>query len=473
MPVLQPWGVYCRISRVRNKDGQTDTLGTERQEPPCRELVERLGGVVHKVYVDNDLSAYSGKRRPEYEAMLADAKAGVIKGIAAWHPDRLTRQPKENEALIDLVNAYGVTLATALVGDHDLTAPQGRMMFRLIGTLARYESEHRGERLRLKYDELAEAGMPKGTGKRAFGYQGAEIKPDEAALQVEAANRILQGETIGAIVRDWKDRGVKTTTGGTFTVAVLRRTLQNPKLYGARVHRGEVVNVKGKAILDRGTWDALQRVFADPVRRQGGGQERHLLSGILHCGHPDCGAKLYYRRKPNRGTYDCPSPTQGGCGRISIDAGRVEEWIGTAMLEAFDRPAFEAILGGEVAQSERARLGERLTELETAQREAYDDYRVHGVITRSQYLSANAKLETQRKAIGRELDRLNRARMVLELPEGTSTLHEAWQVAEAKGDVAWQRKAIRLALHKITVLPKVPGARPRFTRDRLDPDWRV
>lgn len=99
MPAKEPWGVYCRISRVRNKDGQTDTLGTERQEPPCRELVERLGGVVHKVYVDNDLSAYSGRRRPEYEAMLADAKAGVIRGIAAWHPDRLTRQPKENEAL--------------------------------------------------------------------------------------------------------------------------------------------------------------------------------------------------------------------------------------------------------------------------------------------------------------------------------------------------------------------------------------
>jgi len=81
-------GIYCRISRARRTDGTVEVLGVERQEPPARALVERMGGTVHKVYTDNDLSAYSGKRRPSYEAMLADARAGVITGIAAWHPAR-------------------------------------------------------------------------------------------------------------------------------------------------------------------------------------------------------------------------------------------------------------------------------------------------------------------------------------------------------------------------------------------------
>jgi len=434
-----------------------------------------MGGEVAKVYTDNDLSGYSGKRRPAYEEMLRDAKTGVIRGVAAWHPDRLTRQPVENEALIDLVNAYGVKLATALVGDHDLTVPQGRMAFRMLGTVARYESEHRAERLRLKYDQLAAAGLPKGTGKRPFGYRGVELVPEEAALLREAATRLLdKGETLGAIVRDWNARGVTTTTGGRWTVSVLRRTLQNPRLYGARVHRGEVVGpAKWPAILGRGTFDALQRLFADPTRRAGGAPERHLLSGVLVCGQPGCGTKLYYRQKSGRGVYVCLPRAQGGCGRTSIDAARVEAWLSAAVLKAFDSPKFAAVLHGEADQQGRARLGARLTQLEADQREAYDDYRVHRVINRAQYLAANAKLESQLRAVRRELDRLDRAQMVLELPAGTSTLRQAWAVADAAGDVDWQRRAVKLALVQVVVLPKVPGARPRFTPDRLRPDWRV
>ena len=59
--------------------------------PPCRELARRKGwAVIEPAYEDNDLSAFSGKRRPGYEQLLADAKAGRINVIVAWHADRLT-----------------------------------------------------------------------------------------------------------------------------------------------------------------------------------------------------------------------------------------------------------------------------------------------------------------------------------------------------------------------------------------------
>jgi hypothetical protein len=58
----EPWGIYCRISHVRRRDGQVDTLGVERQEPPCRALVERMGGEVYRVYIDNDISAWTAGR---------------------------------------------------------------------------------------------------------------------------------------------------------------------------------------------------------------------------------------------------------------------------------------------------------------------------------------------------------------------------------------------------------------------------
>ena len=157
-------GIYVRISRAA--DGST--LGVERQEPPCRELSERNGWEVAEVYRDNDLSAFNG-HRPSYQRLLADAKAGRIGAIVAWDADRLTRQPIENEALIELAERHGIQLAT-VTGEHDLATPSGRLHFRMLGSIARYESEHRAERLRLKFDELARTGRPKGGGYRPFGF---------------------------------------------------------------------------------------------------------------------------------------------------------------------------------------------------------------------------------------------------------------------------------------------------------------
>ena len=75
-----PWAVYERISYARKPDGTIDTLGVERQEPPCRELVARKGGQVAKVFVDNDRSAFKG-RRPDFEEMLAWAARGGSGGL--------------------------------------------------------------------------------------------------------------------------------------------------------------------------------------------------------------------------------------------------------------------------------------------------------------------------------------------------------------------------------------------------------
>ena len=52
-----PWGLCVRISYAR--DGST--VGVERQQPPTKALIERLGGYVAKTYVRNDTSAFNAK----------------------------------------------------------------------------------------------------------------------------------------------------------------------------------------------------------------------------------------------------------------------------------------------------------------------------------------------------------------------------------------------------------------------------
>src|SRR4030095_15818299 len=83
-------------------------LGVERQEAGCRALAEQLGWAIVAVHADNDLSAYSGKPRPGYEALLADLRAGTADAVICWHTDRLHRRPVELEDYIAVCEPRGV-----------------------------------------------------------------------------------------------------------------------------------------------------------------------------------------------------------------------------------------------------------------------------------------------------------------------------------------------------------------------------
>ncbi|TDF96832.1 recombinase family protein [Arthrobacter terricola] len=83
--------IYCRISKDKKEGGG---LGVKRQEEDCRRLAETNGWDVARVYVDNDISAYSGKARPEYLEMLAAMREGRIVRILAWHTDRLNNRSR-------------------------------------------------------------------------------------------------------------------------------------------------------------------------------------------------------------------------------------------------------------------------------------------------------------------------------------------------------------------------------------------
>ena len=56
--------IYTRISKDREGAG----LGVERQRADCQELAGRLRWTVVEVFSDNDISAYSGRTRPGYQA---------------------------------------------------------------------------------------------------------------------------------------------------------------------------------------------------------------------------------------------------------------------------------------------------------------------------------------------------------------------------------------------------------------------
>jgi len=100
-------GVYARIS----SDREGDNLAISRQLADCEQLAERNGWQVVERYVDSDISAYSGKPRPEYARMLEEIEAGVVEAVLVYHADRLHRHPRELEDFIDLCQRQRIKLA--------------------------------------------------------------------------------------------------------------------------------------------------------------------------------------------------------------------------------------------------------------------------------------------------------------------------------------------------------------------------
>src|SRR2546425_1482000 len=134
--------------------------------------------------------------------MLADLEAGNRDAVICVDLDRLTRQPTELERFIELADRKGVALAN-VSGDTDLSTSDGRFKARILGAVARQESEKKSERLKRQRAQQARRGLPHNA-RRAFGYEadGITVRPSEAALVLEAATRCAAGERLTDIALD-------------------------------------------------------------------------------------------------------------------------------------------------------------------------------------------------------------------------------------------------------------------------------
>lgn len=451
--------IYERISDDRGGTG----LGVARQDQDCRALCAERGWTVAEVLVDNDRSAYSGKRRPAYERLLEGLQAGSWDVVVAWHPDRLHRSPKELERFIDVVEEAKAKVATVSAGTYDLSSATGRMAARIVGATARYASEQASERIQRKHRELAEGGHPVGGGTRPFGYLPDRVALDatEAALVRAAARDVLDGVPIRAVARAWTEAGVRTVTGTPWSSTVVRRILTSPRSAGLRVHGGKQYRGTWEPLLDELTWRRLKAVLLDPDRRVNQAPRTYLLTGgIAVCGI--CTAPLVARpRSDKRRSYVCASgPGFHGCGKIRVLASALEEDVRGQVAMTIDADPLPKVQGaGDVP-----RLLAQIDQAEAAEAELSTDYYVHRSVTRAQFQAATAALEAKLDALRSEVGRHEVARR---------TPLDADAVALLADDEPSlrQRAVVAGVVESVTVGPAVRG-RNRYDPTRVQIAWR-
>src|SRR5690349_3370141 len=120
---------YTRLSL----DKYGDQLGVTRQREDITALARSLGWPeISECYEDNDTSANVDRKhpRPAFDRLLADMRAGTVTHVLCYDQDRLLRDMRQLEDVVDAVEVGNVQL-TSVNGDIDLLTDNGRMVARI------------------------------------------------------------------------------------------------------------------------------------------------------------------------------------------------------------------------------------------------------------------------------------------------------------------------------------------------------
>ena len=459
-------GIYARISSDREGDG----LAVGRQLEDCEAKASENGWRVADRYVDADISAYSGKPRPEYRRMLADIRAGLIDGVVVYNLDRLHRQPRELEEFTEVCKLAGIEKNLASCqGRVDLGTDDGLFLARILGAVAAKESDDKGRRIRRKHEQIAEEGRPSGGGSRAYGFEpdGLTVRESEAVVIRQCARSALAGQSLRSIVIGLNKRGIPAAKGGTWSSQTLRRMLLSARIGGMREHKGEIASEAAwPAIVTAAESAQLRAMLTDERRRTSSSVRRYLLAGLLRCGR--CGQTLVSRPTATGvRCYVCAKDPGGGCGGLSVRAEPLEGWVVEAVLYRLDSADMAEVLQGASEDPDAERLRLELEEAQAQLAELAEDWGAR-VITRQEWLAARRPIEERLQLAQRRLAKLSRTSAVSEYLGNGDALRERWDELQLSG----QHAVVAAVLDHLVVRPARRGFNG-FDSSRFDPVWRV
>ncbi|AOT04935.1 hypothetical protein ASPU41_18050 [Arthrobacter sp. U41] len=445
-------------------------LGVTRQLEDCRRKAAERGWEVVAVETDNDLSAYSGKRRPAFEAVLAAVSTGRAQVVIAWSLDRLQRNRRDEVRLYETCRDNAVQLALVNGTDLDFSTAAGRFVADALGSVARMEVEMKSDRQRRAAEQAAAAGKRSG-GRRPFGYDadGMTIRPSEAAAVVAGYESFLAGVPITEIARAWNDqgfftgqerRGANLGQPSPWTRSSVRDVLRNPRYMGKRAHRGEIVaDAVWPALVSEPTWQAAQAILAHRAGLQTPNAAKYLLSGIGRCGV--CGGNIHAGATARAGVrgYRCAETT----GHFARKADPVEDYVAQVITARLSMPDAGHLLT-DTTKADLPQLRTDATALRQRLNSLATDF-ADGELTAQQLRAASSRIKEKLAAAEASMADAGRVSLLGPLIHA-SDVRAAWD-----GLLTSQQRAVIDTLATVTLHPPGRGVR-NFNPDTVSIDWK-
>jgi site-specific DNA recombinase len=467
-----------------------------------RNLVRGIGGRIYKEVPELAVSSFKKKRvrlqdgtygyrvvRPDWETVLTTLRRGEANALAAEDLDRVTREPRILEDLIEVVEHYGAHVISK-TGNINLTTDEGIDAARNVVKQRNQESRNTSRRVARGKRHAALAGKNHGGPMRPFGWRKDRLtlsKRESQRIRSEL-RRIYSGVQPITIARDWNKKGIKTVTGVPWRAATIKNMYLRPRMCGWVTYQGAILrDENGEPV--KGQWEPILTVEeyekvkaawtkdpdAKPSRLTATGRGYrtiYLLSPFVRCGK--CMARMTgskdhipIRRKGQIvgkkivTRYKCPAKGQGGCGSLTVIAKPVDEYIKALVIAEHQERV-------RLSKSKPAKPwpeAKKLADLQARIEETQQKYE-QGKISPARYWPSLERMEKEEAALvleKRKYDRENQ-RTESTIPD----LAKKWD--DPNFSIEEKQAAIARTLSAVIIKPVGHGK--RFNPSRIEPVWR-
>ncbi len=363
-PKLLNVAAYARVSS--EKDSMYHSLSAQVSHYSAF-IQKHPGWRYAGVYADNAMTGTTVKR-PEFQRLLADCRAGKIDLILTKSISRFARNTVTLLETVRELKTLGIDIFFEEQNIHSLSG-EGELMLTILASFAQAESLSVSENCKWRIQKKFEQGIPTTTQINGLKIDHGRITviPEEAETVALIFALRRDGMGKNGIARELNRRGIPAKHGGIWHESVIDTILRNEKYQGDlllqkqyrvdhlrkidRPNRGELpqylVQDNHEGIVTREVFAEVQasiRARAAQFPSGHGQRVAHPFSGKLVCAR--CGKR--YRRRRNSGKIAWQCSTYMIRGKDYCAAKQVREEILESVcaqvlgLRVFDEATFEA-----------------------------------------------------------------------------------------------------------------------------------
>lgn len=364
--------IYVRVSTERQV---LQGYSLEAQKENLTNFALSQGWVIFDSYADEGISGKNVVDRPEVKRLIRDIKLKKIDVVVLYKFDRLTRDSRDTENFIELIQNYDILVYTLSGGMVDVSTPSGRFNTRILGAAAQYERETTIDRVVDGFIKKVKNGYSLCSGTPSYGYDRPKhqeiqtINESEALVVKRIFSLYINGKSFTEICDILNSENIPTKNNGKilkkrgsneyykvnsiWMPKTIRLILSNENYIGnvrygvnrEKVTLEEAADYKNRkkgfiarglheAIIDKKTWDEVQlklkkvkKVHKTNLPKEDVYYCGKLICGL--CGHPLTTNRTIKKRTDGSITlyngYRCINREKNLCSAIGMSHKKVEK----------------------------------------------------------------------------------------------------------------------------------------------------
>lgn len=304
--------IYIRVSSDKQAQ-EGDSIAAQRQAL-IKYIDDRPDLVLAGEYIDDGISGTKYSQRDELQRLLEDVEAGKVDRIAFTKLDRWFRSVRHYTATQEILDKNSVSWTAIWEPIYDTTTPQGRLIVNQMMSIAQFEAENTGQRIRqVQAYKVSQGEFISGNTPYGYCLKDKHLVPNEHAQNVVKAFETF--ERTGSLY------GSMAELAGTPGIPALKKDfkkmLKNPIYIGKYRDNENFCS----PIVPLPLWEHVQTLIPINIKKS----QRHvyIFSGLIRCA--ECGrsfgANTRRRQRKEGGSisithqYRCPKHYQQKAGK--------------------------------------------------------------------------------------------------------------------------------------------------------------